>query len=96
VLDASPASAGDASTVVVALPAALDVGAIDRDWLAPAWTALAHGTLSAVTLIADGDGHAAVWTATTPATWRRLALRLRPPEVGALLAAAHADERPDE
>jgi hypothetical protein len=86
----APARGGD--IVVVALPADADGGAIERDWLVPAWTALGHARVSSVTLIADGDGHAAVWTALPPTAWARLALRLRPRGLDSLLAAGRADE----
>jgi hypothetical protein len=81
------AAGGEPATVVVALAAPLDPAALERDWAAPAWAALARGTLAEVTLIADGDGRAALWTVRRPGPWRRLAARLRTPELRSLLAA---------
>jgi hypothetical protein len=83
---ASPGS--EATTVVVALDAPLDLAAIEGDWAAPAWAALVRGSLAAVTLIADGDGRTVVWTARRPGAWQRYAARLRAPDLRALLAAA--------
>lgn len=82
----------DATVVVVALPPGTDRAAIERDWLAPAWTALARGAVSAVALIAGGDGHAAVWTAERPTAWARLALRVKSLDLNALLAAGREGE----
>jgi hypothetical protein len=90
VLAATPAAGRRAATVVIAPDAPLDLAAVERDWAAPAWTALARGVIDAVTLIADGDGCTLVWTASRPGAWQRLAARLRAPDLRALLAAAGA------
>jgi len=76
------------ATTVIALDAPLDLAAVERDWAAPAWAALARGAIQTVTLIADGDGRTAVWTARRPGAWRRLASRMRTPDLRALLDAA--------
>ena len=89
-LDAALAGAGDATTIVVALDAAGDGGAVERAWAAPAWAALAAGALETVTLAADGDGGAVVWAARRPRRWQWIAARLFPPDLAALLAAARA------
>ena len=83
-----PAEEREPATVVVVLAAPLDLAAVERDWAAPAWAALARGAIEAVTLIADGDSRAAAWTARRPGAWRRLAARVRSPDLRALLAAA--------
>ena len=76
------------ATAVIALDPPLDLAAVERDWAAPAWAALARGTVEAVTMLADGDGRTVVWTALRPGRWERLAARLRSPELSTLLAAA--------
>jgi hypothetical protein len=91
-LAAALALATGADVVVVTLPVGAQVGAIERDWLEPAWTALGRATVSSVMLIADGDGHAAVWTMARPTAWARLALRLRPRGLDTLLAAGREEE----
>jgi len=89
-LDAALAAAGGATTIVVALDAAGDVGAVERAWAAPAWATLASGAIESVALIADGDGAAVVWAARRPRGWERIAARLRAPDLASLLAAARA------
>ncbi len=85
----------DTDGIVVALPPPLALADLERDWTAPAWSALASGALGAVTLIADGGGAAIVATARRPGAWARLAARLAAPALAPLLAAARnvADER---
>jgi hypothetical protein len=85
-LDAALAAAAPARTIVVALEAPIDVAAIERNWAAPAWTALTRGRLEAVTVLADGGDEAIVWQARRPKLARRLALALWRPNL-ALLAA---------
>jgi len=82
------AQRSEATTVVIALDAPLDLATVERDWAAPAWAALLRGALARVTLIADGDGRTVVWTARRPGGWQRIAARLRGPDLRALLAAA--------
>lgn len=84
------ANASGIMTVVIALDRANDIGAVERTWAAPAWAALVRGAIGSVTLVADGAGDTAVWVARRPGGWRRLATRLRPPDLGALLAAARS------
>ena len=90
-LDPAIASAGDISTLVVALPPPLDLAAVERDWAAPAWAALIQRTLHAVTLIAEGRDGAVAWTARRPGPWRRLTLGFTRPALAPLLAAARAE-----
>ncbi len=78
----------DRATLVVVLDPAADLSHVERAWAAPASSALADGTLASVTLIADGVGHAALWTARRKSAWQRLAGALARHEVDALLAAA--------
>ena len=73
-------------TTVIALDRLSEVIAIERAWASPAWTALARGTVGAVTLITDGDGGAAAWTARRPNVWQRLSYRFGSPDVATLLA----------
>jgi hypothetical protein len=80
----------DRATLVVALEPALDVAHIDRAWAAPAWSAIARGTLDIVKLITDGAGHAAVWTAQRQSAWQKLRGALARHDLDALLAAARA------
>ncbi len=78
----------DPATLVVALEPPPSLPQIERAWAAPASRALARGTIDAVTLIADGAGHAAVWTARRKNAWRRLAGALARHDLDRLLAAA--------
>jgi len=76
---------------VIAPDAGDDPAALDAGWTAPAWAALVRGTLADVTLIADGAGAAATWTARRPSLWRRIGPRFGEPDLAALLAAARGD-----
>ncbi len=89
-LDAALAGAGATTTVVVSLDPSGDSGAAERAWAAPAWAALCRGALGAIVLIAGGGPEAVVWTARRPGVRQRLAARLRPPDLAALLASARA------
>jgi hypothetical protein len=86
-LDPLLAEARSDATLVAALDDTLDLAHVERAWAAPAARALARGTLDAVTLIGDGDGHAAMWTARRAGVWQRLAAALLSPDLAALLAA---------
>ena len=90
-LGAVIANAADTDTIVVALDAPLDVAAVEREWAVPAWAALARGILAAVTLIADGGGDAAAWTARRPRLWQRIAGGFATRDLTALLEAARAE-----
>jgi hypothetical protein len=90
-LGAVLAMAAKSDTIVVALDAPLDVAAVERAWAVPAWAALARGMLAAVTLIADGGGDAAAWTARRPRLWQRIAGGFVTRDLEALLAAARAE-----
>ena len=90
-LDSALATAGDASTIVVALPLPLDLDAVERNWAAPAWTALVQRRVDAVTMIAEGRDGALAWTARPPGPWRRIALRFARDDLASVLAAARAD-----
>jgi len=81
-----PAGGSGPATAVIALEPPLDLASVERDWAAPAWMALARGAVETVTLIADGDGRTAVWTAGRPGAWRRFASRMRAPDLHTLLA----------
>lgn len=81
-----------ADRLVVALDAPRDFGALDfvtveSAWAMPAWSALAAGTLQAVTLLADGAGEAVGWTASRPGLWQRIRERLVKRDLYALLDA---------
>ncbi len=89
-LDIALANCRAVTTVVIALDAPLDLALVEAAWAAPAWTALARGAIGTVTLIAGGDDGAAVWTAHRPGALERLATRLSPPGLAALLAGARA------
>ncbi|MEO8346943.1 MAG: hypothetical protein ABI607_14725 [Betaproteobacteria bacterium] len=68
----------EVSAIVVLSPAArMNVGDLDRDWLAPAVRALEHGALDGLTLLADGLGVAASWHAERPAWSRRISAQTR-------------------
>jgi len=79
VLDAAdPRNAGSAQVHMVV------TDTIERDdgpaglharWLAPALECLGRKRLARLTLIADGHGVAARWTATTPTFWQRVSVR---------------------
>jgi hypothetical protein len=89
-LDAVIASGGSAETIVVALEQATELAVLERAWIAPAWAAMCRGMVATVTLIADGNGCATVWTARRPGVWQQLTSRIRSPDLRALLADARA------
>ncbi|MEP7183557.1 MAG: hypothetical protein ABI886_15360 [Betaproteobacteria bacterium] len=91
-LDPVLAAACDAELLVVATGPAHDLAALDAAWMAPAWAALGRRTLESVTLVADGAGDAAVWTARPRRGWQRIADRFSSPDLDALLAAARSDD----
>ena len=68
----------DTLAVLSAASDAAHVALIDRDWFAPATAALEHGTLNALTLLADGNGAVITWTAQSPSWLARLIARLKP------------------
>jgi len=77
----------DDATLVVALDPSPEFADIERAWAAPASRALSRGTFESVTLIGDGVGHAAVWTARRRSAWGRLTGVLARHDLEALLAA---------
>jgi hypothetical protein len=87
-LDPTLAVAGEGAVIVVVLDAPLDLDPVERVWAMPAWKALARGTLDAVTLLADGDGDAAAWTASRPGFVQRLRLGFATQDLAALVGAA--------
>jgi hypothetical protein len=80
----------DHATLVVALEPGTRLAQVERDFAAPASRALARGILDTVTLIGDGAGHAALWTARRGGAWQRLAGALARHDLAMLLAAARA------
>lgn len=87
-LEAALASAADARSVVVALPAPAALGRIESTWAQPAWEALVHDRLETVTLIADGGEDSLAWTARTPGPWRRIVHSFARPDLARTLTAA--------
>lgn len=70
---------GDDAIVVLPAPAnAGDVAALASAWLAPAAMALERRALAQLTLVADGNGAALVWTARAPSWRQRLRARFAP------------------
>lgn len=57
-----------------------DVRQLATAWLRPAVTALEHGVIDALQLIADGQGAAVTWRADRPSPFARLASRWRAPD----------------
>ena len=88
-LDALLAAASPDGMAIAALDDATDIEQVERAWGAPAARALARGKVDAVTLIADGAGDAAMWSARRTSAWHRLVAAFRRPDLAALLAAAH-------
>lgn len=64
-------------TLAVLPPArdAAHVALLNRDWFAPATTALERGEIKALTLLADGRGTVIAWTAESPSWLARLKAR---------------------
>jgi hypothetical protein len=91
-LPQEPASvlAADAPVQVVVLPAGAAAAALADAFAASAWTALLHGRVAEVTVIADGAGVAWRWSARRPGLAARVAARAawRSPALAPLLAAA--------
>ncbi len=77
----------DDATLVVALDQASELADVERAWAAPASRALSRGTFENVTLMGDGVGHAAVWTARRQNAWGRLTGALARHDLEVLLAA---------
>ena len=90
-LDPRSAHAPEGAVIVVALDAPLELGDVERSWAAPAWAMLARGKLDALTLMADYDGDAAIWTARRPGLWRRMSGGIAPPALAPLVAAARIE-----
>lgn len=65
---------GDAVALAV-LPRVVDVADLETRALAPALALLDARRVSAVRLVADGNGTAIAWTARRPGLWRRLTMR---------------------
>ena len=87
-LDAALASATDASTVVVALPAPVDLAQVQSAWAQPAWKALVHGRIATIAIIANNADDTRVWTAQPPGPWQRVARSLARDDLARALAAA--------
>ena len=62
---------------LVVLPPATGAGVFAQDWLEPALAALAHGSLSQLTVVADGDGRTLQWRAAAPSFWQRVRMRIK-------------------
>lgn len=75
----SQSAADHPPTVVIAIAEAGDregaVPMLESQWLAPARALLSRGRADTLSLIADGNGTAARWTATRPTLWRRAIAR---------------------
>ena len=69
------AEAGDDALALAVLPCAVDVGDPEKTALAPALALLDARQVSAVHLVADGNGTAIAWSARRPGLWRRLTVR---------------------
>lgn len=69
------AEAGGDALAVAVLTRAVDVGDLETRALAPALGLLDARRVSAVHLVADGNGTAIAWTARSPGLWRRLTTR---------------------
>lgn len=91
-LDAAIEDAGSARSIVVSFATPLDFELIDRTFAAPAAQSLARGALESVTVIADGAGSAARWTALRPRWTERVASRFTRSDLASLLAAATREE----
>jgi hypothetical protein len=87
-LDAALADAVDASTVVVALPAPVDVAHVQGAWAQPAWNALVHGRVATIAIIANSADDTRTWTARPPGPWQRVARSLARDGLARALAAA--------
>jgi hypothetical protein len=86
-LDHALANAHASERVVIAFDAPIVLPAIERDWAAPAWSALARGRAASVTVIAGAEDGAVVFTVRRPSAWQRLATRVRTPDLAAQLAS---------
>ncbi len=64
-------SAADAVVILPELRAAADLDGTLSAWLLPALTALDHGVLDALTVVADGNRGTFVWTPRARAWWTR-------------------------
>lgn len=74
---------GDALVVTDPVDTAEALARLERDWLAPAVTALERGTLSALDVMGDGEGGTRQWTAQAPSLLGRWKARLRRVATGA-------------
>jgi hypothetical protein len=90
-LDSVLSSADAAARTIVAVPGAAELERVEQAWTAPAWSALADGSLDAVTLVADDGDGALGWTARRPGLLRRFALRFAHHDLAALVGAARTD-----
>jgi hypothetical protein len=61
------------------MPGAVEADDLERRALEPALAMLDARSLTAVQLIATGNGAVLRWTARRPALWRRIAMRLSRP-----------------
>jgi len=91
-LDSVLVNARRDQVLVVALDATIDIDRVEHAFAAPAWAALARGTLDAVTIVVDGDGEALVFRSVRPSLWSRVSGRFAQPDVGSLLHAPQALE----
>ena len=85
--------AGASATELVAVVAAgADPATVERAWAGPAWRALGAGTLTRVTLLADGGGRTARWDIARPGPLARIRARFSTPSLAALLAPVRQDD----
>ena len=75
---ARAANAGGDAVAIAVLPHAVDTGP-ERRALAPALALLDTRAVTALHVVADGNGMATRWTARRPGIWRRFAMRASPP-----------------
>ena len=87
-LEVALASVTGASTVVVALPAPVDLAQVQSAWAQPAWNALVHGRIATIAIIANNADDTRIWTAQPPGPWQRVARSLARDDLARALAAA--------
>ncbi len=73
--DFAAAGEHDSAIVVLDQSSVANAANVDRLWLSPAVAALERGSLSTLTLLADGNGAAAAWRARRPSWLRRARAR---------------------
>jgi len=87
--------AGDAPAIVVAYERTPPLDTVERALAGPAWRALVAANVASVSIVSDGDGEAAVWTARRPSAWQRLLTAGRRGVGLAQLLAAVRDDADD-